>query len=69
MNRTGLPRTFQAAGRGSLLVPLSPQERFTDAAYQKGKVLTLAAFAVALLVLVLGIVLDRRSITSKSATA
>jgi hypothetical protein len=44
------------------------QLRFTDAAYQKGKVLTLAALAVALLVLVLGIVVDRRRMTLNSAT-
>jgi uncharacterized membrane protein YfhO len=44
------------------------QLRFTDAAYQKGKVLTLAALAVALLVLVLGIVIDRRRMTLNSAT-
>jgi Bacterial membrane protein YfhO len=45
------------------------QLRFTDSAYQRGKVVTLAALAVAGLVLLLGVIVDRRTPTSNAAAA
>jgi hypothetical protein len=47
----------------------SIQVRFTDAAYEKGKVLTLVALAIALLVWIGGWIAERRHGTPEAATA
>jgi hypothetical protein len=45
------------------------QLRFTDAAYERGKVITLIVLAIVALLIVVGVIIERRSIASLSAAA
>jgi hypothetical protein len=47
----------------------SVQLRFTDAAYQRGKVITLIALALVAVLIVVGVIIDRRGDASLSAAA